>query len=99
MSDPFEQQVASASLGRLAAALDVVDERAELNHRYRKLITDSRAALAAPQVRLTQARGIGKKLLVLVKAAGPDFRSGLAEAEQAALDAGLAQANELIYEA
>lgn len=97
VSEPSEQQVATAELSRLAAALDVVDARAELNHRYRKLITDSRQALAARQVRLTQARGIGKKLMVLVKAAGPEFRTALDETEAAAIDAGLAQADELVY--
>ncbi|WP_243790162.1 hypothetical protein [Saccharopolyspora gloriosae] len=94
-----DEQVPTAELARLAAALDVVDARAELNHRYRRLITDSRAALATPQVRLTQARGIAKKLMVLVKAAGPEFRDGLPPAEQAALRDGLAQADELIYQA
>lgn len=84
-------------LSRLAVALDVVDARAELNHRYRRLITDSRAALEGSQVRLTQARGIAKKLMVLVKAAGPEFVDGLPEAERTAVRDGLAQADVLIY--
>lgn len=88
--------MATAELARLAAALEVVDSRAELNHRYRKLITDSRAVLARPRIRLTQARGIGKKLMVLVKAAGPDFRAELPDSERAAVDEGLEQADELV---
>lgn len=94
-----DEQVPTSELSRLAAALDVVDARAELNHRYRRLITDSREALAAPRVRLTQARGLAKKLMVLVKAAGPEFRDGLPAAEQVAVRDGLAQADELVYRA
>lgn len=98
MSDPYEEAVATSELARLANALDVVDRRAELNHRYRKLIHDSRALLAQQQVRLTQARGIAKKLMVLVRAAGSDFREQLDEQRARAIDDGLAQANELVYE-
>lgn len=87
----------SAELSRLAVALDVVDARAEINHRYRRLITDSRTALEASRVRITQARGIAKKLMVLVKAAGPGFVDGLPEAERTAVRDGLAQADDLIY--
>ena len=61
---------------RLSEALDVV-ERAEFNDRYRKLISDSRELLAQEQVRLTQARGIAKKLMVLSRRAGADFHAGL----------------------
>ncbi len=98
MSDLYEEAVATSELARLANALDVVDRRAELNHRYRKLIHDSRALLAQQQVRLTQARGIAKKLMVLVRAAGSDFREQLDEQQARAIDDGLAQANELVYE-
>ena len=92
-----EELVPSPELSRLAAALDVLDKHAELNHRYRRLITDSRSALSAPLLRTTQARGIGKKLLVLVKAAGPGFPDTLAAADRTALEDGLAQADELVF--
>ncbi|MFR9731365.1 hypothetical protein ACL03H_19230 [Saccharopolyspora sp. MS10] len=92
-----EEQVPTAELSRLATALDVLDERAALNHRYRRLITDSRAALATPRIRATQARGIAKKLMVLARAAGPGFPDDLPEPERAALRSGLAQADELVF--
>ncbi len=98
MSDPYYEAVATSELARLANALEIVDRRAELNHRYRKLIHDSRTLLAQRQVRLTQARGIAKKLMVLVRAAGPDFRQVLDEQQARVLDDGLAQADELVYE-
>ncbi|MEV0085582.1 hypothetical protein [Saccharopolyspora sp. NPDC050642] len=97
MPDPYFVLVSTAELADLASALDVVDDRAELNHRYRKLIADSRQVLAAEEIRLTQARGLAKRLMVLVKAAGPDFRDGLPETARAALDAGLAQADALVF--
>lgn len=97
MSDPYFVPVATAELTRLSSALDVLDQHAQLNHRYRKLITDSREILAAERIRLTQARGIAKKLMVLVKAAGPDFRTILNASDREALEAGLTQADELIY--
>lgn len=97
MQDPFQAQVDPAGLARLAAALDLLDAHAELNHRYRRLITDSQHLLRGERMRLTQARGIAKKLMVLVKAAGPEFTEGLAEADRAAIEAGLAQADELVY--
>ncbi|MDR7302426.1 hypothetical protein [Haloactinomyces albus] len=87
----------TAELSRLAEALTVVDRHAELNHRYRKLIHDSRTLLANEDVRLTQARGMAKKLMVLVRAAGTDFRETLAPRNREVLDAGLAQADELVY--
>ncbi len=96
VNDPHEVRVATAELSRLANALAVVDQHAELNQRYRKLIRDSGQVLAGSDIRLTQARGIAKKLLVLVKAAGPDFRTTLAPAEVEVLDVGLSQADELI---
>lgn len=98
MSDPYGEAVVTSELARLANALEIVDRWAELNHRYRKLIHDSRALLAQQQVRLTQARGIAKKLMVLVRAAGSDFRELLDEQQARVLDDGLAQANELVYE-
>ena len=98
MSDPDGETVATSELARLSNALEVVDRQAELNHRYRKLIHDSRALLARRQVRITQARGIAKKLMVLVRAAGSNFREQLDEQQVRALDDGLAQANELVYE-
>ncbi|CAM06045.1 hypothetical protein A8924_7243 [Saccharopolyspora erythraea NRRL 2338] len=96
MGDPYFVLVETSELGGLVGALDVVDERAELNHRYRKLIADSRQVLEGPRVRLTQARGIAKRLMVLVKAAGPGFADGLGERERAALEEGLAQAESLV---
>ncbi|MBA8827066.1 hypothetical protein FHX42_004450 [Saccharopolyspora lacisalsi] len=95
--DPYFVRVTTAELSRLAEALNVVDEHAELNHRYRKLIHDSRQQLDAEEVRLTQARGMAKKLMVLVRAAGQGFRDDLGAAERASLDAGLSQADELVY--
>ncbi|WP_460960930.1 hypothetical protein [Parasphingorhabdus pacifica] len=97
MQDPYYVQVDTARLSRMNAALDVVDEHAELNHRYRRLITDSRNAMGGETVRLTQARGIAKKLMVLVKAAGADFADQLPAAERRTLTEGLEQADELIY--
>lgn len=82
----------------MAAALAVVDEHAEINHRYRKLLHDSQQLLASEEIRLTQARGIAKKLMVLVKAAGPGFRGELSVAEDTAVTAGLDQARELVYD-
>lgn len=98
MSDPYHVHLATTDLSRLGPALDVLDRHAELNHRYRKLIEDSRQALAADEVRLTQARGIAKKLLVLVKASGPEFRDALGGSAREALDAGLAQADNLLHQ-
>jgi hypothetical protein len=95
--DPYDP-VATVGLSRLAKALDVLSVHADLNHRYRKLIHDSRLVLGAEKIRRTQARGIAKKLLVLAKAAGPDFRAALATTDRDLLDAGLAQADELIRE-
>src|SRR3979409_1015692 len=60
---PYHVQVPTDVLGRLAGALDVVDQYAELNHRYRKLIRDSREVLGAERIRLTQARGVAQRLL------------------------------------
>jgi hypothetical protein len=95
--DPYFVLVSTAELADLAGALNVVDGHAELNHRYRKLIADSRQTLAGREIRLTQARGLAKRLMVLVKAAGPNFHDELPDKPRAALDAGLAQANALIF--
>jgi len=97
VTDPYRVLVATSELGRLSGALDVV-ERAAFNDRYRKLITDSREQLAQREIRLTQARGIAKKLMVLSRRAGADFHAGLDEPSTAQLRAGLDQANELVYE-
>lgn len=97
VEDPYHARMPTAELSRLAGALTVVDRHAELNHRYRKLIHDSRQLLGGGDVRLTQARGMAKKLMVLVRAAGTDFRAGLGSHDRDALDAGLAQADELVY--
>ncbi|PKW12955.1 hypothetical protein [Saccharopolyspora spinosa] len=97
MPDPYFVLVSTAELADLASALDVIDGHAELNHRYRKLIADSRQVLAADEIRLTQARGLAKRLMVLVKAAGPGFRDGLPEVARTALDVGLAQADALVF--
>lgn len=94
---PHVETMPTADLSRLAAAMRVLDQHAELNRRYRKLVDDSQQQLAADEVRLTQARGMAKKLMVLVKAAGEDMRGQLSTAERDALDAGMTQANELVY--
>lgn len=94
--DPYFELVPTAELSRLAAAMGVVDSRADLGAR-RRLVDDSQRQLAAEEVRLTQARGIAKKLMVLVKACDDQLRGKLTDAERDALDAGLEQANELVY--
>lgn len=99
MPDPYFVQVSTAELADLGRAFDVVDQHAELDHRYRKMLADSQRTLTATEIRLTQARGLAKRLLVLIKAAGPDFPAALPAAARAALDAGSAQANALIFDA
>nr|WP_228046570.1 hypothetical protein [Saccharopolyspora sp. HNM0983] len=81
----------------LARALRALDEHAELNHRYRAMLTESRELLAAPEIRLTQARGLAKRLVVLCRAAGPvaEFPAHAADA----LRAGQQQAESLINDA
>src|SRR5690606_28841480 len=96
VADPYQVRIRTSELTGLAAALDVVAEHAELNHRYHKLIDDSRRALAAEEVRLTQARGIAKRLMVLVKAAGPNFADTLPEQSRQALNDGLMRAHGLV---
>jgi hypothetical protein len=95
--DPYTVQVPTEELRRLAIAFDVVDRHAELNHRYRKLVEDSRDVLTAEQIRLTQARGLAKRLMVLTKAAGPELRGQVTDPERDALDDGLRQADELVF--
>ncbi|GDY28611.1 hypothetical protein [Gandjariella thermophila] len=95
--DPYHVQVPTAELRRLALALDVVDRHADLNHRYRRMIADSRAVLSADHVRLTQARGLAKRLMVLAKAAGPALREDVPKPDRDALEAGLRQADELVF--
>jgi hypothetical protein len=90
--------MATAGLSSLAEALRIVDARADLNRRYRKLIDDAREVLDSTEIRVTQARGIAKKLLVPTKAAGPDLVATLAAQERERLDAGLTQARDLIRE-
>lgn len=97
VDDPYHVRMPTAELSRIAEALTVVDRHAELNHRYRALIHDSRKLLADEDVRLTQARGMAKKLMVLVRAAGTNFREDLAPQDNEVLGAGLAQADELVY--
>lgn len=97
VSDPREIQVATAELGELSAALDVIDERAGLNHRYRKLIHTSREELAEKHVRLSQARGIAKRLMVLARAGGEGFAESLPAEQRRALEDGLAKADELVF--
>lgn len=98
MSDPEQAHLATARLAELAGALDVIDEHAELNHRYRKLIDISRQALGNEYVRLSQARGIAKRIMVLVRASGAGFAESLPEAERTRLDAGLTRANVLVFD-
>ena len=95
--DPYHVQVSTEGLRPLAGALDVVDRHADLNRRYRALLGDSRAVLRSERIRLTQARGVAKRLMVLVKAAGPELREVLADRERDALEDGLRQADELVY--
>ncbi|MGH3434998.1 MAG: hypothetical protein ACRDRN_00860 [Sciscionella sp.] len=97
MPDPYCTEVATSGLTRLSSALDVVAQHANLNDRYRRLIDDSQRMLGTEQIRLTQARGIAKKLVVLHRAAGPQLRAELTDIDRDALNAGLAQADELIY--
>lgn len=95
--DPYFQHVAMADLSRLAAAMQLVAHRADLGARQR-LVDDSQHQLAAEQIRLTQARGIAKKLMVIVNACGDDLRGKLTDVEERTLDDGLSQATELVFD-
>jgi len=90
--------VPTSELSRLSAAMNLMDHHVDLGPRYHKLITESQQQLAGTDVRLSQARGIAKKLMVLAKASGDELRHGLTDTEAEVLDAGLAQADELVYQ-
>jgi hypothetical protein len=96
--DPYFTQVSTTGLSSLAAALGVLDAHSDLNRRYRKLIEDSRRLLRETEIRQTQVRGIAKKLLVLAKAVGPEFRTSLSIVDRDHLDAGVDLASELLRE-
>jgi hypothetical protein len=96
--DSYHVQVPTAELRRLAGALDVVHRRADLNYRYRRMVDDSRGVLAAEHIRLTQARGLAKRLMVLAKAVGPELRERVGDSDRAALEDGLRQADELVFD-
>ncbi|TDD89649.1 hypothetical protein E1202_10195 [Saccharopolyspora karakumensis] len=94
--DPYFVQVATSELADLTRALELLD-RADLNHRYRKMLDESRQLLTADQIRLTQARGLAKRLMVLIKAAGPDFPATLDDEAREILRAGEAKADDLVF--
>ncbi|WP_235877999.1 hypothetical protein [Saccharopolyspora karakumensis] len=96
MLDPYFVQVATSELADLTRALELLD-RADLNHRYRKMLDESRQLLTADQIRLTQARGLAKRLMVLIKAAGPDFPATLDDEAREILRAGEAKADDLVF--
>ncbi|MDA3624952.1 hypothetical protein OU415_05860 [Saccharopolyspora sp. WRP15-2] len=98
MLDPYFVQVNTAELADLGRAFDVIDRHAEINDRYRAMLAASQQVLAADEIRLTQARGLAKRLMVLVKAAGPGFRDSLPAEARTALDAGSAQASALVLD-
>lgn len=97
MADPYTTLVDTSRLEPLAAALRALDEHAELNHRYRKMLTETRELLRTPEIRLTQARGAAKRLVVLCRAAGAvdEFPGHAADAVRA----GQEQADSLINDA
>ncbi|SFS44838.1 hypothetical protein [Saccharopolyspora flava] len=97
MPDPYHVQVATTDLEDLARALELLDARADLNDRYRKMLHESQALLNEPQIRLTQARGLAKRLMVLIKAAGPDFPDTLGRQERDTLTAGTEKADDLVF--
>ena len=97
MQDPYFVQVNTADLADLTRALELLDAEAPLNDRYRKMLTESRDLLAAPQIRLTQARGLATRLMVLINAAGPDFPGTLGEDGVETLNAGKTQADDLVF--
>ncbi|GAB3374086.1 MULTISPECIES: hypothetical protein [Amycolatopsis] len=96
MGDPYLRSVRTAELTALARAIRIVDDHGDLNHRYEALIDDSQVVLDSNRIRLTQARGLAKRLVVLAKAAGTEMRAQLTRTERDVLDAGLAQADGLI---
>lgn len=97
MADPYSAQIATSDLAELDRALELLGEHADLNHRYRKMLDESRELLAQPQIRLTQARGLAKRLMVLIKAAGEDLPEQLPADTRAELDAGRRRADSLVF--
>ncbi|WP_235874890.1 hypothetical protein [Saccharopolyspora aridisoli] len=97
MLDPYFVQVETSELADLTRALELLDSRADLNHRYRKMLDESRQLLTADQIRLTQARGLAKRLMVLIKAAGPDFPGTLEHESREILRAGETKADDLVF--
>ncbi|RRO13011.1 hypothetical protein EIL87_25470 [Saccharopolyspora rhizosphaerae] len=97
MLDPYHVQVDTTDLAELTRALQLLDTHADLNDRYRKMLHESLAQLAEPQIRLTQARGLAKRLMVLLKAAGPDLEADLPPEARVTLEAGRAQADDLVF--
>lgn len=97
MEDPYYIQIATSDLAELARALEILDEHSDLNHRYRKMLDESRQMLTADEVRLTQARGLAKRLMVLLKAAGEEFPDSLSEDLRTALDAARERADSLVF--
>ncbi|SDU66440.1 hypothetical protein SAMN04489733_7941 [Amycolatopsis keratiniphila] len=80
----------------MAHAITMVEDHADLNHRYQALIDDSHVVLSSDQIRLTQARGLAKRLVVLVKAADTELQAELTKTQRDVIDAGLSQADALI---
>lgn len=97
VADPYTTLVDTRRLGPLAEALRALDEHAELNHRYRTMLTETRELLTAPEIRLTQARGVAKRLVVLSRAAGSADELPAHAAD--AVRAGRVQADALINDA
>ncbi|MDI2029096.1 hypothetical protein QFW96_10770 [Saccharopolyspora sp. TS4A08] len=97
MPDPYHVQVPTEDLADLTRALELLDSRADLNDRYRAMLQESLALLTQPQIRLTQARGLAKRLMVLIKAAGPDFPDALDETSRNTLTAGRSKADDLVF--
>lgn len=79
--------------------MQILDAHADINHRYRKLIHESLRDLDKQHVRLTLARGIAKRLIVLSRAAGAAVREQLTAGEAETLDTALAKADRLVYQA
>jgi len=94
----YLELVPTSELSRISTAMELMDRHVDLGPRYHKLITESRQQLTGTEVRLTQARGIAKKLMVLAKASGDDLRNRLSDTENSTLDAALEQADELVYQ-
>ena len=78
----------------LEAGLTLEEVVEAVNEGFRE--GERRARLDGNRIRLTQVRGLAKRLVVLAKAAGPEMRARLTRAERGLLDVGLAQADGLI---